>query len=344
MVSSNNTLANNTASNNSVHGIYLMVSSNNLIYNNYFNNTNNAYDDGNNQWNISKTGGTNIIGGPYLGGNYWSDYAGADNDNDGLGDIPLPYNSSGDIQNGGDLHPLITGLSCDCGDICVNETGWWRDGCGFVANTMPIQAAVDNAGSDETICVKAGSYTENVDIAKRITLAGEGAGVVTVTAANPGDHVFYVAADYVNISGFNATGATTYPGAGIYLSGADHCDISDNDCSYNGYGIWLYSSSSNTLANNTANSNNECGISLGLSSNYNTLANNTASNNIYGIILYSSSNNTLTRNTANSNNYRGIYLDESSNNTLTRNTATRCQEIGTISVCPAPVSLNTPRT
>ena len=79
----------------------------NTIYNNYFNNTNNAYDDGNNTWNIAKTDGTNIIGGSWLGGNYWSDYTGEDLDADGLGDTRLPYNSSGDIKNGGDWLPLV---------------------------------------------------------------------------------------------------------------------------------------------------------------------------------------------------------------------------------------------
>ncbi len=92
---------------NNYYGIYLYNSSNNLIYDNYFNNTNNAFDDGNNTWNISKTAGMNIIGGLYLGGNYWSDYAGEDLDSDWLGDTLLPYNSSGNIQNGGDYLPLV---------------------------------------------------------------------------------------------------------------------------------------------------------------------------------------------------------------------------------------------
>jgi len=105
--SNNNSLMANTVKDNSNIGIYLYSSNNNLIYNNYFNNTNNAHDSGNNTWNITKTAGTNIIGGPYIGGNYWSDYAGEDLTEDGLGDTLVPYNSSRDIANGGDLLPLV---------------------------------------------------------------------------------------------------------------------------------------------------------------------------------------------------------------------------------------------
>jgi len=105
--SDHNTITNNTVSDNNQNGIRLHVSNNNLIYNNYFDNTNNAVDDENNIWNITKTPGTNIIGGHYLGGNYWSDYTGVDTDDDGLGDTLVPYNSSGDIVYGGDSHPLV---------------------------------------------------------------------------------------------------------------------------------------------------------------------------------------------------------------------------------------------
>jgi len=195
-------------------------------------------------------------------------------------------------------------------------------GCDYTT----IQAAVDDAAEGDTIFVWNGSYTENVNVDKRLTLRGEGANVVTVTAANSGDNVFEVTADHVNISWFTATGEG-YEKGGIYLGSADNCNIYENNCSNNYYGIHMSSSSNNTLANNNA-SNNYYGIYVDYSSN-NTLTGNTASsNNYYGIYVDYSSNNTLTGNTASSNNYYGICLHSSSNNTLTGNTASSNNDCG----------------
>ena len=135
-------------------------------------------------------------------------------------------------------------------DIYVNTTGWWRDGGAFNASETPIQSAVDGADVGETIFVRNGSYTENVDVDKTLTLRGEGADVVTVTAASSADHVFEVSADRVNLSGFAVRGTTGDYVAGICLVYADHCNISDNIISNNNHGINLTGSSNNTIFHN----------------------------------------------------------------------------------------------
>jgi parallel beta-helix repeat protein len=80
------TLSNSTAdsiykneiSYNYIYGINLdFFTISNTIYDNYlYDNTENAIDKspGNNIWNITKTLATNIVGGPYIYGNYWGDF------------------------------------------------------------------------------------------------------------------------------------------------------------------------------------------------------------------------------------------------------------------------------
>jgi uncharacterized repeat protein (TIGR01451 family) len=226
-----------------------------------------------------------------------------------------------------DTTVLFKDLNCTCGDICVNETGWWRNDSAFNPSNTPIQHAIDNATAGETICVKDGTYTENVDVnVNNLIIKSEnGSANCIVNASNPGDYVFEVTVNYVNISGFTiegATGAGGYYYAGIYLGDNIHnCMISHNTIVNNNYGIWLHKSNHNTLTNNNVSANTFTGIFLYRSCTNNRLTNNIASGNKDGILLRSSSNyNMLTNNTANSND-RGIRLSNSHNNTLTNNTA-----------------------
>ena len=94
----------NTVISNSYRGISAESSYANTIDDNFLNNTNNAWDNGANSWNITKQTGPNMIGGPYVGGNYWSDNPNpADADHDGLGDVP--YNVLGGANK--DYLPLV---------------------------------------------------------------------------------------------------------------------------------------------------------------------------------------------------------------------------------------------
>jgi len=170
--------------------------------------------------------------------------------------------------------------------------------------------------------VRGGTYEENVDVGKRLTLIGDGADVVTVQAADAGDHVFEVTADWVNVSGFTATGATI--NSAIYLSGVCYCNVSNNRASSNYYGIRLYYSSNNKIAGNNASLNDYAGIYLyDTNKNNEIIGNNASFNGYYGVYLYQSLSNEVTANDA-LDNYEGICLTGSANNnTLTNNQVSR---------------------
>ena len=122
------------------------------------------------------------------------------------------------LEQGGFGVQFGEGLNCACGDVCVDTTGWWRDGGAFHPSDTPIQGAIDDATIGETICVKDGTYNENVDVNKTLTIRSEnGADSTIVNALDPNDHVFEVTADHVNIIGFTVQNASDYGNAGIYL-------------------------------------------------------------------------------------------------------------------------------
>ncbi|MHC1754927.1 MAG: PKD domain-containing protein [Methanosarcina sp.] len=126
----NNLVTDNNVSLNKEYGVYLNKVSyetpytgTTLFYNNIFNNTNNVLNDTINYttdaisigagitsvaWNTTKTPGTSILGGPYLGGNFWAKPDGTgfsqicvDSNGDGICDLPYDI-----TENDSDYLPL----------------------------------------------------------------------------------------------------------------------------------------------------------------------------------------------------------------------------------------------
>lgn len=108
----------NLIQNNTDYGIELNNSLDSIIFNNYLNNTNNSLITGtgnSNVWNISKIIGPNIVGGSYMGGNYWAKPDGTgfsqmckDTNNDGFCDLPFKLD-----ENNTDFLPLNINFSID---------------------------------------------------------------------------------------------------------------------------------------------------------------------------------------------------------------------------------------
>ena len=120
-----NNIISNIISFNVDSGICLDSSALNTIYNNFFNNTNNAYiNNSGSNWNTSKKTGNNVLNGNSIGGNYWSDYTANDSDDDGIGDNPY-YLDSTNI----DYLPLVLfSSSCSlegdyapCNEVSLSE-------------------------------------------------------------------------------------------------------------------------------------------------------------------------------------------------------------------------------
>ena len=182
-----------------------------------------------------------------------------------------------------------------------------------------IQWAIDNAISGDIIEVHSGTYYENVNVNKQLTL--HGIGMPVVDASGSGSTIT-LAADGITLEGFIATGAGNYyTEAGIKVISNNNTLVSNNANSNYGSGIALRYSNNNTLIGNTASANMQgiggggYGISLWYSSD-NTLTRNNAWGNTCGISLSYSNNNKLSDNNANSNNPYGIYLQQSSNNNM----------------------------
>jgi parallel beta-helix repeat protein len=152
-----------------------------------------------------------------------------------------------------------------------------------------IQEGVDKSVDGDTVHVFEGTYNEEVEISNSIVLEGENNATTTIQGSGTG--------------------------SGIYMSGMSGVTI--KNLNVNGFpiGIYLFSSSNNTISGNIVSDSSRYGIYLNYHSHGNMISGNTVSTNDLGIRLYSSDKNTISENIVSSNT-GGLSLHGSSNDNM----------------------------
>jgi parallel beta-helix repeat protein len=216
------------------------------------------------------------------------------------------------------LLAMLTFLSVGCASAATH----------YVNPGDSIQAAVNVANSGDTIIVRDGTYTENINVNKLLTIRSEnGYENCIIQAQNSNVHALSIIADYVTINGFTVTGVTGSYKAGIYGQSIEHCTISNNYLSNNDVGINLYDSSSNNLVtkNFITSTNPHISIYLNIHSSNNEITNNTIDRGGNILLHGHCSNNVVAGNTNSNSIGSGIYIRwDSKSNIITKNSVDSC--------------------
>ncbi len=226
---SNNISGNNVSSNG--NGIYMCPRSYyNYVYNNCFNNLNNATIRNNRStWYTDKTSGKNVMGGPNIGGNFWGSPSlmgfsdiNLDNDSDGIIDIPY-VSANGNVT---DNYPLIR-IVLPVAKLDVNITK------GFVPLTVQFTDRSQDATSISWD-IDGDGKSDNTNKSFVHVYEKPGTYNVTLTASNRNDtssaNVQIIAEEYkiLPVANFNANVTSGYAPLSVLL-----IDLSQNATSRN---------------------------------------------------------------------------------------------------------------
>jgi parallel beta-helix repeat protein len=264
--SNDNCISSNIVKKNN-HGISLMQSSNNnRIFNNLFDNNINVFDEGVNFWNSEEVIlSTNIIGGPFIAGNFWSDYAGIDGNLDGLSDIPYVISKKSQ-----DNYPLLYTWSRQCvfvdDDYTSLTLGWGYN------HFNEIQKGISVVEENGTVYVFNGVYNEQINILKPVTLIGENKHLTVIDGygATPSP-ALYISNNNNNnsVQGFTIKGITA-----VCLRQVQGCALQDSIIKESNVGIQLRDSSYDNVFSQNIITGNMKGINVDASSEDNVFYHN----------------------------------------------------------------------
>jgi parallel beta-helix repeat protein len=248
------------------------TSENNLIYDNYINHTSSGsgvyfYSAGVNNWNTTKTSGTNILGGSWLGGNYWTNVSGTgfsdtceDWDGDGICDYPSSYDLGLSNYDYLPLTNVKPGNPCDSCSDCNTKISSASSGDIIRLNT----SITDVVGT----CISLGGKDN-------LTFDCDG---FTISGDNTGGYDYGILANNSN-------------------GGSDNITIKNcANISYFFYGIVLWNSENSTIINSSIfdaqNNVFSYGISVSYSSNI-TVIDTNITNSGAALRLYYTENSTF---------------------------------------------------
>jgi parallel beta-helix repeat protein len=282
----------------------------NIIYNNYFDNVNNANDGGTNSWNTTydcSVQGQNILGEDCLGGNYWLD----------------PYGTSfslfcNDIDSDGicDESYTIPGPSSSIDHLPLKMLGTGTLNCGSAIITNRVLTS-------DLVC----SGTGLTIGAPGVTLDCNGSSITFTGTPGIGDNGIYnngyddVVIKNCIIDNFHR---------GIYLVNVDNGEL-DNNTIINAAnaGLMMETCTNNDILGNTFD-NDGTGIHLEGNNEYNNFTSNLIINNdgTAGVYVYDSSYNDFISNSASNNAAAAIFVELGSYNTFDSNIINDNDQVG----------------
>jgi len=270
--------------------------------------------------------------------NWWDDKSG-------------PYDLYGSVETPPWTSNPLNESNTDGGGCAVSNytdyTPWlyseWKFGlvCNVDNTTYPIyygsiQAAVDDAGINETIKVYPGVYKEKIILNKSLKLKGDpiinGNGSVGIkieanytlienfTIINCSRGIYAVASYTLhNITINNCTiyNCTWAPGYGIHFDGVINSTINDTEINDTTHGIYLSSTNYTEILNCVLHHNSENGIYILSSSDNNTIYKCLIHNNTgAGIYVFGGRDNHINKSAIRDNSNHGIYLWSAVNNSI----------------------------